>query len=285
MDPKPLVTATQILRITQDLPLADQDLLVTEEPLEIRLGYGPAHDRKQQRIAVTMRTPGHDLELTLGFLLTEGIIQQPNQLAFLEHCTQVNSPEELGNIVKAELRADLPFDPAQFQRNFYASSSCGVCGKASIETLHAQGCAPIPPSYYQWPASSIHTLSDQTRQQQTVFKHTGGIHAATLFSPDGRPIITREDIGRHNALDKVIGAHLASSNPDLQDHLLFLSGRAGFELLQKAAMAGIPLVAAVGAPSSLAVQLATQYQITLLGFVRDHRFNIYTHPERINPHA
>jgi FdhD protein len=282
MAPQARVTPVRIIRIQADASTdAREDLVVTEAPLEIRLGHGPAGFRQQQSISVTMRTPGHDLELALGFLYGEGLIRSHDDLAHLDHCSQVAAEEERGNVVKAELKAHLPFDAARLQRHFYSTSSCGVCGKASIAALEAQGCATIPDSGHRWAPGTLYGLPERIRAEQVVFRHTGGIHSAALLSADGQTFLLREDVGRHNAVDKVIGAQLTLGKLPLQDHCLFLSGRAGFELLQKAAMAGIPLVAAIGAPSSLAVATAVRYGITLLGFVKNDRLNIYAGEERI----
>ena len=280
---RPLVTPVRVLRLQaeQHAPDMRDDLVVTEEPLEIRLGHGPAGDRRQISISVTMRTPGHDLELALGFLFSEGLIRSQDDLAHFDHCTQVQHPDERGNVVKAELKAHIAFDAARLQRHFYSTSSCGVCGKASIAALEAQGCGTIPDSGHRWNAATIYALPERIRAQQVVFRHTGGIHSAALLSADGQTFLLREDVGRHNAVDKVIGAQLALGRLPLQDHCLFLSGRAGFELIQKAAVAGIPLVASIGAPSSLAVATAERYGITLLGFVKDDRLNVYAGAERI----
>jgi FdhD protein len=256
------------------------DLVAVEEPLEIRIGYGPEHKRKEIQLAVTMRTPGHDLELATGFLFTEGIIQAIKDVLSIRHCVQVKE-EEAGNVVRAELSPALEIDEKQWSRHFYVSSSCGVCGKSSMEAVRSIACALLN-TKLQVDAAIIHQLPDKLRERQTVFAHTGGLHAAALFTPEGNLLLMREDVGRHNAMDKLVGAALAAGNIPLQNHLVLLSGRASFELVQKALMAEIPLLAAVGAPSSLAVNLSKEFDLTLLGFVRDHRFNIYTGNDRIN---
>jgi FdhD protein len=250
-----------------------KDLIVTEEPLEIRLGHGPLDARKEFRSSVTMRTPGHDDELTRGFLFTEGLITDHAQLVRVVHCEDVK-PDERGNVVRAELHPDVVIDPARWQRNFYTTSSCGVCGKSSIEAVHVRRTAKI----LHWgrvDPTLITALPDRMREAQTVFKHTGGIHAAALFNREGELLILREDVGRHNAVDKVIGAAQAAALAT-DKCLLLVSGRAGFELVQKCVVVGIPLMAAVGAPSSLAVQLAKESGLTLVGFLRGQRFNIYS---------
>lgn len=266
------VVNTRIQRHEGHAANSADDLLVVEEPLEIRLGYGPLEDRKELRLSVTMRTPGHDAELALGFLFTEGIVVDPSDVLRVEYCTQVK-PEEHGNVVRAELRPEVEPDPARWQRNFYTTSSCGVCGKSSLEAVHAQCRRAITP-WGELDHAIITALPDRMREAQTVFRHTGGIHAAALFDRQGNLLLLREDIGRHNAVDKLIGATLLANLP-LATCQLLVSGRAGFELIQKSVVAGIPLMAAVGAPSSLAVTLARASGLTLIGFLRGDRFNVY----------
>lgn len=266
------VAPIAISRVENGSVSAADDILVTEEPLEIRLGYGPEHDRKEMRLSVTMRTPGSDEELALGFLFTEGIITDPSQVLRVAYCENVKA-EEQGNVVRAELHPSIDLDPAKWQRNFYTTSSCGVCGKSSIDAVRTQCARPMSPAFAIDP-NVITALPGRMREAQTVFKHTGGIHAAALFNAQGKLLVLREDVGRHNAVDKVIGVALASHLPT-EKSLLLVSGRAGFELVQKCIMAAIPIMAAVGAPSSLAVQLARDSGLLLIGFLRDQRFNIY----------
>ena len=266
------VGAVRVLRVDSGSSASLDDLLVTEEPLEIRLGHGPDHDRGEMRLSVTMRTPGHDEELALGFLYSEGIITEPGQVVQIAYCQNVKV-EERGNVVRAALHPSVELDAARWQRNFYTSSSCGVCGKSSIEAVHATCLRPIVP-FGPIDPPMITALPDRMRAAQTVFKHTGGIHAAALFSRTGELLLLREDVGRHNAVDKVIGAAL-NDRSDVGSCILLVSGRAGFELVQKCVVAGIPLMAAVGAPSSLAVELARKSGLTLIGFLRDERFNVY----------
>ncbi|GAA3933668.1 formate dehydrogenase accessory sulfurtransferase FdhD [Hymenobacter algoricola] len=257
------------------------DVLAAEEPLEIRLGYGPAGQREHRTLSITMRTPGHDFELTAGFLLTEGIIRSRADLTGILYCPDVEKDEERENVVRAELTAGLSMDLPRLERHFYTSSSCGVCGKTSIDAVHAASCPVLPPDGPYVDAAVIHELPARQRAAQALFEQTGGLHAAALFSPAGELLLLREDVGRHNALDKVIGAALLAGQLPLHDTLLLVSGRASFELVQKAAVAGIPVLAAVGAPSSLAVSAAHDFGMTLCGFVRQQRFNIYSHPRRI----
>jgi FdhD protein len=276
------VQPTRIKRIGAQVENCD-DLLVVEEPLEIRLQFGNIEEREERSIAVTMRTPGNDFELALGFLYSEGIIRNASDVQRIDYCEQVKD-EERGNVVKVVLNGHVEVDEAAWSRHFYTSSSCGVCGKSSIEAVNV-ACqwsidANSQPSVL-FSANWIHELPQRIADGQTVFKHTGGIHAASLFSEKGELLISREDIGRHNAVDKIIGAALAEYNFPLSNYLLMVSGRAGFELIQKAAVAGIGAFAAVGAPSHLAVDLAKTHNMLLLGFVRNNRFNIYHGEERI----
>lgn len=252
------------------------DLLVTEEPLEIRLGHGPLEGRAELRLSVTMRTPGHDQELALGYLFTEGLITSVDQLLRVEYCMNVR-PEEQGNVVRAELHPSVVVDPERWQRNTYTTSSCGVCGKTSIEAVEVTCVRPLGHIPELGP-ELVQALPERMRAAQTMFKHTGGIHAAALFNTAGELLLLREDIGRHNAVDKVVGALLQRSITS-DDKILVISGRAGFELVQKCAVVGLPVMIAVGAPSTLAVRLARQRGMHLIGFVRDGRHNSYS-PER-----
>lgn len=267
-----LVVSARVHTVDGDARSERDDLLVTEEPLEIRLGHGPQEDRQEVRLSVTMRTPGHDEDLVRGFLFTEGIVQDQELLVRIVPCLNVKE-EERGNVMRAEVHPSVEIDPRHWQRNFYTTSSCGVCGKSSIEAVHVQCHQRIHPFGPVDPAV-ITALPDRMREAQTVFRHTGGIHAAALFSRAGELLILREDVGRHNAVDKVIGAAL-TRQLTTDNCILLVSGRAGFELVQKCVVAGIPLMAAVGAPSSLAVGLAKESGLTLVGFLRGDRFNRY----------
>ncbi len=258
-----------------------EDLLAVEEPLEIRIVYGPVLNRQQKNISVTMCTPGNDMELATGFLFTEGIIRNKEDILISNSILESSIAGSDGNIVTVELGTEVSFDQKKIERHFYTSSSCGVCGKSSIDTVkNIFNNKPVKDNF-RINASLVINLPELLRKQQEVFEHTGGLHASALFDLDGRLLLTREDVGRHNALDKLVGAALASGQLPLDQHILLLSGRASFELIQKAAMAGIKIVCAVGAPSSLAVELAKETEITLIGFLRDKRFNIYSGEQRI----
>ena len=278
--------SVQPVRVTTINPLetgggsSHPDLLAVEEPLAIRLGFGPADERQQRQLSVTMRTPGHDIALTLGFLYSEGIIHDHQEVISIRHCTKVERLSERGNTVRVELAPELKVDWTKLQRYSYTSSSCGVCGKTSIESIQAT-CSARMADGFTVDSEVIHTAPDVLRQAQLVFKHTGGLHAAGLFDQQGELLLWHEDVGRHNALDKLIGMAVAQDRLPLHQTFVLLSGRISFELVQKALMAGVPLLAAVGAPSSLAVQLADTYGMTLVGFVRDRRFNIYTGSQRV----
>ena len=250
-----------------------EDLLVTEEPLEIRIGHGPVSDRNEMRLAVTMRTPGDDHQLALGFLRTEGIISGMDDVLRVEYCQQVKE-EEKGNVIRVELAPDKEIDPEKWQRNFYTTSSCGVCGKSSLEAV-AVHCDVVPEPNTEIDEEILRVLPSRMRDAQVVFEHTGGIHAAALFGPKGNLKLIHEDIGRHNAVDKLVGS-VMQAGVSTADRILVVSGRAGFELVQKAAVAGIPVMVSVGAPSSLAVQLAEETGIILYGFVSNGAANRYT---------
>lgn len=248
-----------------------QDRLAAEEPLEIRIDSKP--------LTVTMRTPGNDEELAAGFLWTEGIIDSPSQIAEIRRVKPDGAPHD--NVISVEI-ADRSFDPGDLQRNFFAASSCGICGKASIDAIRLRGLTPPNASFRVRP-ELLCDLPARLRDRQQVFGQTGGLHAAGLFDDTGRLLILREDIGRHNAVDKVIGWALMKGLLPLANCSMMVSGRGGFEIVQKAVTAGIPVLASVSAPSSLAVRLAREMSLTLIGFLRDHRFVIYSNPERCLP--
>jgi len=250
-----------------------------EEPLEIRVEYGEGEARQTRNVSVTMRTPTHDFELAAGFLYSEGILSSPSQIRDITYC-QSDGMQEY-NVLSVRLREHVPFDPALLSRNFYTTSSCGVCGKASIEAVGVMGCRPLTDDALTVPAGLLDVLPDRLREGQSVFHRTGGLHAAGLFDGEGNMEVIREDVGRHNALDKVIGHGFLGGRLPWRDRVLVVSGRTSFEIIQKTLMAGIPMVVAVGAPSSLAVELAREFGLTLVGFARGGGFNVYSGEGRI----
>ena len=271
-----------IQRVTADGMLETEDTLAAEEPLEIVIAFGALHQRRKQSISVTMRTPtGHDFELALGFLLTEGIISGYEDVLSVRYTANFLEEAAQLNVVQVDLQPFITFDAGKLQRHFYTSSSCGVCGKASIDMIHTTSCFWLTQGLPMVKKDILFELPEKLRRAQTVFDSTGAIHAAALFNTSGELIALREDVGRHNALDKLIGWAMQHQMLPLQHFILLVSGRSSFELVQKAMMAGIPILAAVGAPSSLAVQLAHENNMTVIGFLKKQRFNIYTGLERV----
>lgn len=274
------IRPVQILRVgagkTERLP----DLVVTEEPLEIRVGHGAEDDRKQFSLSVTMRTPGNDEALCVGFLYTEAVIDSMDQVVTVKYCEDLGRSEGMENLMRVELKPGIEISDEQFKRNFYTTSSCGVCGKASIDSIKVD-CAPLKMKGIELDKEMLFALPDKLRQAQQVFKHTGGLHASALFDVQGNLISYQEDVGRHNALDKLIGSRLMEGNNNFEQMILVLSGRISFELVQKALRAGIATIAAVGAPSSLAVELAEEFGMTLIGFLKADRFNVYSGREEL----
>jgi FdhD protein len=267
------VTPARVLSVDAGRAEERGDQLAAEEPMEIRVG-GPGAEPAP--VAVTMRTPGSDFELAAGFLLTEGLIASREEIDTIAYC-ELPPDEQNYNVVTVRLRR--PFDAESVRRNTYTTSSCGICGKASLEQIEvrcaALGDGPVVPG------STVLKLPETLRSAQRMFDETGGLHAAGLFDPHGRLLTLREDVGRHNAVDKVAGERLLAGAIPLSDGVLMVSGRVSFEIVQKAAVAGIPVVAAVSAPSSLAVRAAEHLGMTVVGFLRGERFNVYAHPERI----
>jgi FdhD protein len=273
--------AVDIERVSAGTRLAGPDRVAVEEPLEIRVGYATPEGRAVRSLAITMRTPGDDLELALGFLVSESIIRRREDVIAVEYCGPPAADSGLRNVVRVELARNVSFDPARLNRHFYTTSSCGVCGKTSLDALHALDVVAPPAAAPRFTEATLIGIPGKLRARQATFEDTGGLHAACVFTADGEIVVTREDIGRHNAVDKIVGWLL--DNGDLPAHGLglMLSGRASFELVQKALCAGIPLVAAVSAPSSLAIDLAREFGITLAGFLRGESFNVYSAPERL----
>jgi FdhD protein len=259
----------------------DPDLVATEEPFEIRIGYSRRDgSRAEEPVSVTMRTPGHDEDLAVGFLFTEGIIRSGADVQQVVARGQ-RAADGLINVVRVELLPGVPVDFKRLERNFYVTSSCGVCGKASIDSVAVQGQYDLRAAEFQMTGATLGGIPAALKTQQAVFEQTGGLHASGLFDAGGKILALREDVGRHNALDKLIGGALLRGEVPLSRNGVIVSGRASFELMQKAKMAGVPLVAAVGAPSSLAVELAREFGITLVGFLKADRFNVYSRPDRI----
>lgn len=266
-----------IIKMTNDEIRHFEDVIAVEEPLEIRMVFGDASHRVQKNISITMRTPGNDFELAAGFLFTEGIIKGVSDIQSMKHGDSLNE-----NIIVVELHEHVQVQMNRLDRNFYTTSSCGVCGKSSIDAVKTV--CRLPPSddkSIKFFSSIICQLPEVLRNTQSVFDATGGLHGCGLFNDKGELLLSKEDVGRHNALDKLIGASLQQSLFPLHKYLLLLSGRASFELVQKAWMAGIKCIAAIGAPSSLAVQMAEESSITLIGFLRNKSFNIYSGSQRI----
>lgn len=270
---QPSTAHIKIKKINAGEPTEVEDELAVEEPLEIQLGWQGATGYAQKNISVTMRTPGNDAELAAGFLFTEGIVQHNDQIQHI-------LPQE--NRVLVTLKPGVTPQLQQAERNFFTTSSCGVCGKTDLGAINTVPVFSQQKEGLTVPAGLFYGLQHTLQQKQVVFESTGGLHAAGLFNVQGECLLLREDVGRHNAVDKVIGAALQNGQLPLHPYILLLSGRAGFELIQKAVMAGIPIIAAVGAPSSLAVHKAIEHDITLIGFLRKDRFNVYSGAERVS---
>jgi FdhD protein len=268
----------EVCRVADDIAATGRDKVAVEEPLEIQIGFERKGIGTIRSISVTMRTPGNDEELAIGFLFGEGLLNRRSEIARIER-NEGNS----ANWVRIHLAAGVRFDLKQLERHFYTTSSCGICGKASLEAVQRLMLTePCANSSLRLSGSTVHLLPTRLKSGQQVFADTGGLHAAALFDIEGNLLMVREDVGRHNAVDKLLGAEWLNGRVPLENRILFVSGRASFELVQKAARAGIPIFAAVGAPSSLAIELAEACGLTLLGFVRDRRFNIYSASYRVD---
>lgn len=270
-------TKARVDVVSEGQALARSDRLATEEPLELRIVAGG----ERKTLAVTMRTPGSDFELAAGFFFSEGVVSARRDIARISYCVDRDiDPEQLFNIVNVQLAAERLPNLRSLERYFFTSSACGVCGKATLDDLELRGCQVIP-SRATVTAAVLYELPSRLRAAQGIFEHTGGLHAAGLFDPDGELIALREDVGRHNALDKLVGWALLQDRLPLDRCVLMVSGRASYEIMQKALMARVGIVCAVSAPSSLAVDVARRFGITLVGFLRGDRFNIYNGAERI----
>ena len=256
------------------------DVVAVEEPLEIRIVERVGGSEREHSLAVTMRTPGHDFDLATGFLFAEGILRNAEDVEVVEHALP-RAAEETGNVVRVVLREGLSLDVSSTIRSFYTTSSCGVCGKTSLDAIWTRKPPSMARDAPRLPRAVLAAMPEALRREQAVFARTGGLHAAGLFRADGGIVVLREDVGRHNAVDKVIGDRFRARGLPLEDHVLLVSGRASFEILQKAVMAGVPCVASVGAPSSLAVEVAREFGVTLVGFLRRDSFNVYAGATRI----
>ena len=278
-------SAREVVKVFGSTRHEKEDWLALEEPLEIQVAHGPASARVIKTVAVTMRTPGHDRELAAGFLLGERLLTDFAQLESVHTAGPRFGPGRWTNSVRVAFRPEAQFNLSRLERNFYMTSSCGVCGKTSVEMLEVNLPPLDPPSALRFDPALICDLPNRLRHAQAVFERTGGLHAVGLFTAHGDPICVREDVGRHNAMDKVIGAQFLAGHPIPSDAIVVVSGRASFELMQKALAARISVFVSVGAPSSLAADLAQRSGATLIGFVKPDGFNIYTGAERIAARA
>jgi len=271
-------TRTRLRTVESGHPRLKSDVLATEEPLEVRLVTAD----ETRTVAVTMRTPGNDFELAAGFLHGEGIVASPEEIRKISYCVDRElDAEQQYNIVNVEVAgSSRDYDLPSLERHFYTTSSCGVCGKASLEQLELRDCPVIPPGPEVRP-ETVYGLPDRLREAQGLFDATGGLHAAALFDAEGELVALREDVGRHNATDKLFGWAMLEDRLPLSENVVMVSGRSSFEILQKCLAAGVPVVCAISAPSSLAVDVARQFGITLVGFLRGERFNVYSGYERI----
>lgn len=273
--------AFNVSKISAQSARSVDDSVAVEEPLEIRLGYATSEGRTATSVSITMRTPGNDAELAAGFLYSEAIVRRTADIATIEHCGPPAPDSGNRNVIRVDLKSEVPVDLGKLQRHFYTTSSCGVCGKSSLDALRVTGAARIATGDTHFSKDTLISLPDALRATQATFSETGGLHAAAAFDSRGKILFAREDVGRHNAVDKVVGALLTQEMLPASDLGLIVSGRTSFELMQKTLMAGIPLLAAVSAPSSLAIQLAQEFNVSLVGFLRGTTFNIYSGEERI----
>ncbi len=273
--------AVEINKVGNDSLQSRADHVAVEEPLEIRLGYSTPDGRAARSVSITMRTPGDDQQLAAGFLYTESIVRRASDITSIDPCGPPAPDSGNHNVVRVELGPDVEVDLGRLQRHFYTTSSCGVCGKTSLDALRVIGAEPMHDNELKFDKKVLIAVPDSLRASQDTFEKTGGLHAAAAFSSKGDLIVTMEDVGRHNAVDKVIGSLLLEDRLPASDLGIIVSGRASFELMQKTLIAGMPLLAAVSAPSSLAVQLAQDFGMTLIGFLRGDTFNIYSGEQRV----
>jgi len=273
--------AVDISKVRDGARQVQSDSVAVEEPLEIRLAYSTPEGRATRSISITMRTPGNDDELAAGFLYTEAIIHDTQDITSIEACGPPAPDSGNHNVIRVELAADVTVDLGRLQRHFYTTSSCGVCGKTSLDALRVGGAEAMSDTGPRFTRNVLTAMPDALRKAQHTFEETGGLHAAAAFNSKGDLVVTMEDVGRHNAVDKVVGSLLLNKDLPARELGIIVSGRASFELMQKTLVAGMPLLAAVSAPSSLAVQLAREFNMTLVGFLRGETFNIYSGEQRI----
>jgi FdhD protein len=272
------VASTKVERIERQRREHTRDLVAVEEPLQMLLEHGEAHARTEAPLAMTMRTPGNDSDLVTGFLYAEGVIAGIDDLISVRHCARSDTPE---NVVRAVLDERVVVPSRLLERNLTVTSACGVCGERTIESLSKVGCERVPVEEASFQPAAIRNALVSLEESQAWFRHTGGTHGAALFDNAGELLLHREDVGRHNALDKLIGAWLRDSRPASGPNFVAVSSRASFELVQKTVRAGFPMMVAIGAASSLAVETARRFDLTLVGFARESRFNVYSNGERI----
>ena len=272
------VVSTKVERIERKRRERTSDLVAVEEPLQIILEHGDAHERAETPLAITMRTPGHDRDLVTGFLYAEGVIAGIDDLLSVRHCIRADTPE---NVVRAVLREHVVVPSRLFERNLTVTSACGVCGERTIESLSKEGCDRVPVKKDSFQPAAIRSALASLEESQAWFRHTGGTHGAALFDDAGKLVLHREDVGRHNALDKLVGAWLRDAASKSRDGFVVVSSRASFELVQKTVRARLPMLVAIGAATSLAVETARRFDLTLVGFARENRFNVYSNAERI----
>lgn len=276
--PRRPVTSTEVERVTRAGREHTTDLIAVEEPLQILLEHGPAHARNETPLAMTMRTPGHDRDLVTGFLHAEGVISSVADLVSLRHCARSDTPD---NVVRVVLREDLVVPARLLERSLTVTSACGVCGERTAEALSNEGCERIAPTPGFFEPGAIRAALASLEVSQVWFRHTGGTHGAALFDRSGQLLLHREDVGRHNALDKLVGAFIRDPAVPVRSCFAVVSSRASFELVQKTVRAGVPMLVAIGAASSLAVDTARRFSLALVGFARENRFNVYAGGERI----
>lgn len=276
--PQTPVTSTHVERITREGREGRSDLVAVEEPLQIILELGEGHARREESLAMTMRTPGHDHDLVIGFLFAEGVIASMDDLLALRHCTSSETPD---NVIRAVLREHVVVPARLLERTLTVTSACGICGERTVDALSKAGCAPVDIRPRHFAPQAIRRALALLEESQAWFRRTGGTHGAALFDESGALLLRREDVGRHNALDKLVGAWLHAPAHPTDSSFVVVSSRASFELVQKTVRAGIPMLVAIGAPSSLAIETAARFGVTLVGFANEDRFNVYSAAERV----